>query len=64
MKRKYLSPQTAIIRVKPQSILTGSDISKTQGVDGLGYGGDTSSDNITSGNARQGSLWNGIDDEY
>lgn len=60
-KKQYLSPHTVIIKVMSQHILTSSNISSTNGVDGLGYGGDTSTEGISSGNSRKNNFW---DDEY
>ena len=56
MKRKYASPQSVTVMMKPQRDMAAGSVRGTKGVNGLGYDGYTDG-RVTSGNSRRGSYW-------
>lgn len=52
MKRKYISPALTVAQIEPCSLLAASDITGIDGADGLGWGGYTDDEDITSGNTK------------
>lgn len=56
MKKTYQKPVVSVLVIE-SSVVCGS-ISGTNGADGLGYGGDSSDHNITTGNAPRYGSWN------
>lgn len=61
MKKQYLSPTTASIPISVQ-LLAGS-VRRIEGANGLNWGGGTTQNDITMGNARSSDFWDDIDPE-
>ena len=61
MRKKYLAPTSTCIPVSVQ-LLAGS-VKSIEGAPGLQWGGGTTSNGITSGNARYDDFWDDIDPE-
>ena len=55
MKKKYIVPSMMVVKVKTATMIAGS-ITDTN-VEGMGYGGDTESNDITEGASRSFSVW-------
>lgn len=52
MKKKYISPALTVVLIEHSTLLAASDISSISGADGLGWGGYTDDEDITSGNTK------------
>lgn len=49
MKKTYIKPANTVIRINTEAMIATS----VAGVDGLGFGGDSESEGIDAGNARE-----------
>lgn len=58
-KKIYQAPTLTITRVNTEKVMAASSINSISGTDGLGMGGSTQSNNITSGNVKANnySVW-------
>jgi len=57
-KTEYIVPQTLVVMIQGQELL--NSISSVSGANGLGVGGNTSDEDITSGNSKSSSNWSNI----
>ena len=61
MRKKYLAPTSTCIPVSVQ-LLAGS-VRRIEGANGLNWGGGTTQNDITMGNARSSDFWDDVDPE-